>query len=383
MNKGEEVFFTLLRAGLWEQGVRLLPFGAIVFDDVYRIADEQSVVGLVAAGLEHVEDMRIKKPDALPFLKSVFAKEGRYDAMNRFIGEIFRRFSSAGIRVVLLKGQGVAQCYVRPQWRTAGDIDLLVSRSDYEKAKRVLSPAANEGSIKENIRTLEFCITIDGWTVEIHGSLDCRLSDRMDKVLGRIQDSCCEEGGVRVWKNDGQDIILPSADNDVLVVFTHIVKHFLRGGIGLRQICDWCRLLWTYREVIDRDRLAAFLREMRLLTEWKAFAAFAVSYLGMPVDAMPLYKASSRWNWAARRIKTDILREGNFGHNRDYSYYEKYPFLVYKTISLWGHLRDAVRHSALFPVDSWRVFFKVFFRGMDVAVNGMERVYRTGDIGGQ
>ena len=376
MNKGEEVFFTLLRAGLWEQGVRLLPFGTVDFDDVYRIADEQSVIGLVAAGLEHVEDMKVKKQDALPFLKKVFSLESRYSAMNRFIGEIVERLASVGVRAILIKGQGVAQCYVRPQWRSAGDIDLLVSRSDYEHAKRILSPMAEANSIKENIRTLEYSMTIEPWVVELHGALDCRLSARMDRALGGIQESCCEKGEIRIWKNDGYEICLPSADNDVFVVFTHIVKHFFRGGIGLRQICDWCRLLWTNRQTIDQDLMSKHLLDMRLLTEWRAFAAFAVAYLGMPVDAMPFYNSSFYWKCKANLIKKDILREGNFGHKRDISYYQKYPFLIYKTISLWRHFRDAVLHSFLFPIDSWRVFFKVFSTGVDVAVNGMQKVYR-------
>lgn len=34
---------------------------------------------------------------------------------------------------------------------------------------------------------------------------------------------------------------------------------------------------------------------MGALGEWRAFAALAVEYLGMPVEAMPLYSPSARW----------------------------------------------------------------------------------------
>lgn len=66
-----ELFFALLRSGLWEQRVKLLPYHLVDFDALYELADEQSVVGLLSAGLEHVEDMKITKPVALPFLKKV------------------------------------------------------------------------------------------------------------------------------------------------------------------------------------------------------------------------------------------------------------------------------------------------------------------------
>lgn len=35
--------------------------------------------------------------------------------------------------------------------------------------------------------------------------------------------------------------------------------------------------------------LEARLNEMGLVSVWKAFGAFAVEYLGMPGEAMPLY----------------------------------------------------------------------------------------------
>ena len=73
MNSSKDAFFALLRAGLWEQAVRLLPFEPIDFDAVYQLADDQSVVGLVAAGLEHVEDRKVTKPEVLSFMKKVFA----------------------------------------------------------------------------------------------------------------------------------------------------------------------------------------------------------------------------------------------------------------------------------------------------------------------
>ena len=46
-----DVFFALLRGGLWEEDVCLSSFGEIEFSQVYNLAEEQSVVGLIAAGI--------------------------------------------------------------------------------------------------------------------------------------------------------------------------------------------------------------------------------------------------------------------------------------------------------------------------------------------
>ena len=54
ISKVEQAFFALLRASLWEKEVRLAPYGEIDFSAVLDLAEEQSVVGLLAAGIEHI-----------------------------------------------------------------------------------------------------------------------------------------------------------------------------------------------------------------------------------------------------------------------------------------------------------------------------------------
>lgn len=58
-DKNQQVFFALVRAGLWKQNVRLLQFGKVDYSIVYQLAEEQSAVGLVAAGLECVSDVKV------------------------------------------------------------------------------------------------------------------------------------------------------------------------------------------------------------------------------------------------------------------------------------------------------------------------------------
>ena len=58
LDSNQKVFLSLVRAGLWEQDVQLLQFGKINFKEIYRRAQTQSVVGLVAAGIEHITDIK-------------------------------------------------------------------------------------------------------------------------------------------------------------------------------------------------------------------------------------------------------------------------------------------------------------------------------------
>ena len=82
-------------------------------------------------------------------------------------------------------------------------------------------------------------------------------------------------------------------------------------GTGLRQICDLCRLLWTYRPEMDVKLLERRLTKLGLMSEWKAFAALSVDYLGMPVEALPLHASDRNWSRKASRILSFVLETGN------------------------------------------------------------------------
>ena len=365
----EYAFFVLLNAGLWEQKVSFSQFDSVDFEEVWRLAEEQSVTGLIAAGVEHIEERKPFKKSVMPFLAQVLVTEQKNQAMNDFIAGLMGQLRGAGVYALLVKGQGIAQCYARPLWRTAGDVDLFFDSENYEKAK-VFFQSLSYSLKQEGLYSKHIGFSIDSWEVELHGTMRCGLSSRMDKALDAIQEDTFVWNHVRIWKNGGTDVPLPSADNDTLFIFTHFLKHFYKGGIGLRQICDWCRLLWTFRDSIDTDLLSSRLRKMRLTSEWKAFGAFAVDYLGMPAEAMPLYDCSPRWSRKARRIHAFILEVGNFGHNRDMSYYKKYPYVVRKTISAWQRLSDLCRHALIFPLDSLRFFPKIMSNGLRSAARG-------------
>ena len=350
-----DVFFALLKAGLWEQDVELQKYGDADYSKVIQFATEQSVVGLVAAGLEHVIDVNVPKADKIQFIGQTIQLEQRNLAMNAFIAALIQKLRDAGIYTVLVKGQGVAQCYERPLWRACGDVDSFFDSENYEKAKPFLSALASSVEEEEK-RKKHLAMTIDSWVVELHGLMPTEISKRINDGVALVQKDIFYNGGVRVWKDNGVDVFLPNPNNDAVIIFTHYLQHFFCGGVGLRQISDWCRLLWTYRDSVDVNLLERRLSGMGIVAEWKAFAAFAVDYLEMPAEAMPLYDARRKWSRKAHRICLVVLDAGNFGHNKDNSYRTKYPLLVEKTITFFRRLGEYVRLCTIFPCDAPRFF---------------------------
>lgn len=299
----------------------------------------------------------------LSFVGSALQLEQRNLAMNKFIAKQIEQLRNRDIYALLIKGQGLATCYERPLWRACGDIDLLLSKENYSKAKSYLIPLAS--SVEEEVhKALHLGLIIDNWTVELHGTLRSCILNQMDRIIDEVQANVFYEGNVRSWNNNQVQVFLPSYNNDVFFVFTHILKHFFYGGIGLRQICDWCRLLWTSREALDITLLEDRIKRAGITTEWKAFAAYAVDYLGMPVESMPMYSPNKRWSIKARRINDYVLKVGNFGHNRDTSYYSNKPYIIRKTISFCRRTADGINHFFIFPWDSICVWANVVSGGI-------------------
>lgn len=396
LDNNRRVFFELLRAGLWGdqelvQGIKSLKVqDSVDWKKVHQLAQEQSVVGLVAAGIDIVQKVqgvqKFKVPQTLllQWIGEVQVIEQRNKAMNAFVAALIDKLRKNDVYAILVKGQGIAQCYEKPLWRSSGDVDLLLSNSNYEKAKSVLLPLATDVET-EYSHFKHQGMTIGGWVVELHGTLHSRLSKRVDSGIDEVQRDVFCGGKVRTWMVQGEglkdngssgdvQVFLPAPDEDVIFVFTHILHHFFIDGIGLRQICDWCRLLYTYRDSLNYGLLESRILKMGLMTEWKAFATFAVEWLGMPVEAMPLLDSSNvqefkKFEKKADKICMFVLEVGNFGHKqrRDYS---GMSYLRRKLVSVWGRLGDMLRHFQLFPKDSIVFFGGVLRSGLHAAMRG-------------
>lgn len=369
MPKEIETLFFLLSAGLWGNGNQEMRIdGTTDWQEVYRLTSEQSVLGLVLDGLEH---SGVKPPHLLllQWIGEVQMIEQRNKAMNQFVAELVAKMRETGIYSLLVKGQGIAQCYEKPLWRSSGDVDFFLSEDNYTKAKALLQPLASSVE-EEYVREKHLGLTIDGWVVELHGHLYSGLSSRVERELDRLQEDTFYGGQVRLWMNGQTQIFLLKVENDAFYVFTHILQHFYKEGVGLRQICDWCRLLYSYRDSLNYGLLESRIKRAGLVSEWKTFGALAVEYLGMSVEAMPFYSDSIKWKKKADRIMEFILKSGNMGHNRDMSHFSKSPYLIRKCVSMGRRIGDLINHARIFPLDALRFFPRIMFNGVRSAIKG-------------
>ena len=361
----KDAFFTLLRAGLWGDGnsdIRIE--GTTGWNYVYQLAQEQSVQGVVLQGIDsfrfQVPGFKIPQVLLLQWIGELQEVEQRNKAMNAFIAGLVEKLRKTNVYALLIKGQGVAQCYDKPLWRSSGDVDLLLDSTHYEKAKSLFIPIA-ESVNDEDIKKKEIAITIKGIVVELHGCIPFAMSKRVDDGIDKVLEDLFFHGNVRSWDCNGTQVFLPSPDNDVILVYTHFLHHFFIEGVGFRQICDWCRLMWTYRDSLNYGLLESMIRKMGLMSEWKAFYNLASRYLGMPDLDSRFMVHDSRFDKKADRIMGLVLKSGNFGHNKDLSYRTRYSGLTYKFVAAWRRLKDFASLIPVFPMDAPKFFFTYLF----------------------
>jgi len=416
MKRTEAQFFSLLRSGLWGSDVDAGLFCREVdWKEIFTLARDQTVIGLVADGLENLMAQAQRanvqaeavppqgqpqvlpgqsagvqsslQPQALPgqsarpeaagpaislplqrmllrLADRVIRTEQANRKQNIACAELTEMLRQGGSDAVVVKGQGVAQAYINPLRRQCGDIDLLLTRENYEKAKPILDPTGKHAA-SESRSKLHYECDYKGITVELHGTLDGGLNAALDRRLDQWRDEMLS-GGVRIWDTPAGPVQLPPHNFDAIYIFVHFYHHFLLGGQGLRQICDWARYLYTYREDIDFDRLRSDVLSLGLERGWKVFASMIVDVLGCPSEVVPLY--DSAWMSKAKWALKSVFITGNFGHKQEAAR-GKESFLMRKIHSFFLQAGQMLRTFVLCPGDTM-----VYF--VHYCVSGVKRVFK-------
>lgn len=137
----QQQFLELLRAGLWGKPADpdQFPIGATDWKEIFRIAKEQTVQVIIADGIETLPQENWPPKEALMRLLMVRVRTSQmHTQLANNISLIVNALNAEGIPSVLLKGQGVAQNYLKPESRMCGDIDLYVGKDNFEKASDLM-----------------------------------------------------------------------------------------------------------------------------------------------------------------------------------------------------------------------------------------------------
>ena len=230
--------------------------------------------------------------------------------LNGKLAQVRELMDSANIRSVLFKGQGVALNYPNPLSRQCGDIDLYVGEKNFLKGMDLLEPGVeHDVDVYKDMK--HFTIDSDGVHVELHRIAEMLPGRKADREFQKWTVEELMGPDVRSVMIGGCEVDLPPVDFDTLYIMNHAWHHFINGGIGLRQLCDWTMYLHRFHDRIDVARLESNLKRFRLTRAWQVMSCFCVKYLGLPARECPLH--SGRYGREADKMLELVFSEGNFG----------------------------------------------------------------------
>lgn len=314
----QKQFLELLRAGLWGGCPDVTLFqGEVNWKAIFKIAREQAVQVLVADGLEALpEHLAPRKETIYKIAIRRTTNSLAYKVQKSLINRITTLFNEEGIPSILLKGQGVAQYYQKPESRMCGDIDIYVGMDNFHKACEILRREGAEELIHQDEHESHIAFDLDDKTIEVHKKSDVihgrKLNDSLQKWITNHLDAKLADGTLPKWNNDGTLINIPDPTVNAFYIIHHAVRHMLGEGIGLRHVCDWIIFLHTHQDQIDTEELKAKLAEYKMATAWGQFGALATKYLGFPEEHLlvpPINQNESK----AELLLQHIFSTGNFG----------------------------------------------------------------------
>lgn len=344
-----EQLLELTKAGLWGTPIDtdLFEQEKVNWNEILALSDQQTVTGIVTDAIKELPETK-RPPKSIYFLmlKRTNELEKENIEMYQTIPSMVEYFSEKGVRVMLLKGQGVGLCYRNPYRRTTGDVDFFtgLDTSSYEKAKIAFNDLGIQ-VVEENPQKKHVEYSVDGIKVELHGDISLTISKKFDSRFHKWMKDCLETEEPVVKKaGETSKIFLPPYRFDAIFIFAHALNHYMTSGLGLRQLCDWMCYIAKYHEKIDMDKLERDIEFLGLTKFWRYFATIAVEKLGMKKELMPIYdKTNSRYN---EKILHHIFSTGNFGYLQrkkqnvhDYKIWKKLKTFYGQLFLYWDNFR--------------------------------------------
>ncbi len=303
----------LVRAAIWDTATDTEPFTGVstAWNEIGRLAMLQTVGPLAVKGaITLPAELRPPKEWLHKGYALIERNRHTHALLDSCVAESFARLSEAGISPILLKGQAYASTYPEPTLRQCGDIDIYVGPDNYRAAYEASRRYGWESEYKFLPEMKHYGCTLRGVKIELHKNAVKLISHNINKLFNQWCPPQLTSGRQSISLG-GETVAVPTPLFDVIFSFTHMYHHFLCGGVGLRQLCDWSRLLHTNANNIDRQELEKLLKKFHLLKSWKIFTPIAVDYLGLPKEECPMY--TPRFRRKAELILSFVVREGNFG----------------------------------------------------------------------
>ena len=237
--------------------------------------------------------------------------------MNRTMAleDYYKDILDTGVKPLLVKGLVLRDCWPDGNMRISGDEDFLIRAEDYPGLKKFFlsrgfkqdkeEPGPDEGLPDE----MGFFKRDEDVYYEVHRTLFSEKSAFFSRFNDVYEDAFSDAA---YFQRENYYFYTLDPTRHLFFVLSHMLKHFVMGGVGIRQLIDILMFIRKYDQQIDRVRFKCLLQDFGLQVYWTNLMEIGRLYLGFEAADyhMQLFKGIEP---DPSEMLTDMLDAGIFG----------------------------------------------------------------------
>lgn len=345
-----ELLFQIIKVALGNTDKLSCSLNGKEWEELYDAAEIQSLVGICFIGIQKLPKEQL--PDLEMLMQWVGQAErifSRNKVLDRQTSAVWNKLNDVGLKSAVLKGQGIARLYDKDliSYRTPGDIDIWV-KGGFDVVNRF---------VQNTIPTNDFAY--HRFHYNLYDETDVELHHRPTLMRNLFDNyklqNWCDNYSTDSFEILSQGFAIPPLAFNRIFILTHIYRHFLFEGIGLRQIMDYYFVLKS--EVLERaekEKIMNLFSQFRM----RRFVAAMMWILSNNFGLEEKYLLCVPNEKEGRFILSEILQTGNFGqHETRYEGNGKFMRMTRHGLHLLLHYPSEVIWT---PV--WLIFHKLWKR---------------------
>lgn len=293
MNKEKKNFINILSCFLNNRALDNFEGDA---GELYRLCDIHDVGAAAAYVLKNAKVCSIDDETASKFNQQIGKAVLNYEKREVAFEKVKKLFNSKNIDHIFVKGAVINKYYSIKEFRTSGDIDVIIRDDDYNQ---IINEFKSRNVKFADISSDTASVVTDGVNVEIH-----RGADAGTPYFDNLFDMC----SVR----EKNTYILDDYEH-LLYIICHLAKHLAYCGAGVRMLMD-IDVMIRHIDSFNEDKLYSMSEKAGRLKTAQTLLSLCNLWFDTPVKDCTDIKNDTAFQNA---FETVLIDGGCFGYENN------------------------------------------------------------------
>lgn len=282
-----------------------------------------------------------EKVSKLKWMAMAMKAEKKYAKHQKAMAELAELYGQVGIRMMVLKGYGLAQYWPIPAHRGLGDIDIFLTyASDHQCTDTMPAWQRGDEALKQRLGIAidgshhhHSVFVYDNLMVENHFDFINVHSHRSNRWIENVFKQLAAESHEELTLDNGAIIAVPSPTLNCLFTARHTAVHFAAEHMNLRQLTDWALLIEHRHADIDWTLFWDMCRKMGMEKFVLCQAFIAIEQLGFDRQLFHIPESQAQFGTKEHTLIMRVL--DNILHRTDEGNYGKGIAYIINRAKLW------------------------------------------------